>query len=154
ALLPIVLVQWRFSQRPAARDETPEERVLAAWVAAFIVCAVLLLALTAAAIGSAYILLWWVVGGAASLAVLARSGGRRWLPAAVLGLLPGTLLTVQTGYLAVELFAPIAGRFPAQFPFDPVIALIAATAVALIAPPAVALLHGGGRPGAAGTAVG
>ncbi len=153
SLLPILLVQWRFSQRSAARDETPETRVLATWVAAFIVAAAFLLALTMAGIGSAYLLLWWVLGGAASLAVLFYSGGRQWLLAASLGLLPASLLTLQTGYLAVELFAPIAGRFPADLPFDFVIALIVAMVVILIAPPAAALLHRNGRLGAASLAV-
>ncbi len=153
SLLPVLLVQWRFAQRSAARDETPEARALAMWVAAFIVAAAILLALTMAGIGSAYLLLWWVLGGAASLAVLAFSGGRQWLLAVILGLLPGSLLTVQTGYLAVELFAPIAGRFPSDVPFDFVIALIVAMVVVLIAPPAAALLHRNGRLGVASLAV-
>lgn len=154
SLLPILAVQWRFAQRPAARDEAPEARVMAAWVAAFIVAAAFLLALTVAGIGSAYLLLWWVVGGAASLAVLAFTGGRHWPVAACLGLLPGALLTLQTGFLAIELFAPIAGRFPADFPFDFVIAVIVATVVVLVGPPTTALLHRHGRLGAASLAVG
>lgn len=154
ALLPILLVQWRFAGRSAARDESPEARVLAAWVAAHLVSAVALLLLTVAGIGSAYLLLWWVVGGAASLGVLAHSGGRQWLLAAALGLLPGALLTLQTGYLALELFAPIAGRFPSDLPFDFVVAAITALIVAMIAPAAVALLHRDGRPGAAAAATG
>lgn len=154
ALLPILLAQRRFASRAAARDETPETRVLTAWVAAHLVSALALLLLTAAGIGSAYLLLWWVAGGAASLALLARSGGRRWLLPAAIGLLPGALLTLQTGYLAIELFAPIAGRFPGSLPFDLVIAAIAALIVGMIAPAAVALMHRDGRPGAAAAVTG
>lgn len=154
ALLPILVLHARLGQRAAARDEGPEERMWATWIASFLLCAVALALLTTAGIGSAYLLLWWVAGGAASLALLTWTGGRSWLAAAAMGLLPGTLLTLQTGYLAVELFAPIAGRFPAPLPFDFVIATITAVVVVLVAMPAAALLQRGGRPGAAAATTG
>ena len=84
--------------------------------------ATIFLLLTVAGIGSAYLFGWWLLGGAAGLGLLALRGDGRWRTAAIVGLLPGALLTLQTATLLVELFVPVAGRFPLAIPFDLVLA--------------------------------
>lgn len=149
ALTALLIAQWRLSTRPAARDESRDDRALASWAASFLILAIPLATLTALGLGSAYLFLWWVAGGGASMLVLAVGERPRWWLASALGLLPGALLTLQVGYLVVELFVPIAGRMPISFPFDLVLAAIVVTMTAILAPPFLALLHLGGRPGAA-----
>ena len=154
ALLPLLLLQWRFARRTAARDETNGERLLASFASAYLVLLVLLLASTVLGIGSGFLFLWWTLGGAAGLAILVRTRGTAWPLAAAVALLPGALVTLQTGYLAVALFAPIGGRMAPPFPFELVMAGIVGVLVAIVAPPAVALLHRDGRLGAAAAIAG
>ena len=154
ALLPLLLLQWRFAHRTAARDETNGERLLASFTSAYLVLLVLLILFTVTGIGSGFLFFWWTLGGAAGVAILARTEGEAWPLAAVVALLPGALVTLQTGYLAIELFAPIGGRLVPPFPFELVMAGIVGLLVAIVAPPAVALLHRDGRLGAASAIVG
>ncbi|HEX5581053.1 MAG TPA: M28 family metallopeptidase [Gemmatimonadaceae bacterium] len=149
ALTGLLAAQWLQGRRRHARDLAPGERAVASWCGALLVLAVALAALTAAGIGSGYLFLWWVLGGALGLLVLTAGRARRWWAAIAVGVLPGAILTAQTAYLLVELFVPIAGRFPAHIPFDLVLAGVIGipTSVLLVVP--VALLQRGERMGAA-----
>ena len=133
---------------------TNEARAAGTWCGGLLLLVACLLALTHAGLGSAYLLLWWVVPGALGLGVLAATRGERWTAAAVAGLLPGALLTLQFTELLLALFLPIAGRLLLSVPFDLVIAGLVGAAAALILTLPLALVHRGGRPGAAALVVG
>ena len=149
ALAVLVLAQWGFGRGRRALDVAPDARWLAAWSAALLLHLALLLGFTILGIGSGYLFGWWVACGALGCLLLAASSEGRWRLAAAVGMVPAAVLTLQVGSLLVLLFVPVAGRFPLSIPFDPVLgAIVAVSAVALLAAP-VTLLQRGERVGVA-----
>ncbi|HEX5831227.1 MAG TPA: M28 family peptidase [Gemmatimonadaceae bacterium] len=150
ALAGLLLPQWLFARRVRTREIEPAARTAAAAGAALLVGLVPLLVAAWAGVGSGFLLVWTVAGGAIGV-LFAGANANRGRPVAALLLagFPALVLAAQTTFLAVALFAPIAGRFPLPVPFDVVIAaLIAAgTVTALLVP--VTLAQHATRPGAA-----
>lgn len=132
----------------AAPDGTP-----ARWAGALVLWSVVLLGLTLAGVGAAYLALWWVLPAAAALfpaAALPRRSGAWLLPA----LVPGALVTAETGVLLVGFFVPLAGRTGAPSPQDPLIAVLVAAPVLAVATLALALVERARPLGAAAALLG
>ncbi|HEY0971820.1 MAG TPA: M28 family peptidase [Gemmatimonadales bacterium] len=149
ALAGLLTAQWLLGRRRAAREMTPVQRAVAALCGALLLHAAALAALTLLGVGSGYLFLWWVTGGALGLLILTAGREPRLAAAAAVALLPGAIVTTQVAYLLVELFVPIAGRFPAPIPFDLVLAPVIAVPVTALLVAPVALLQRGERLGVA-----
>ncbi len=106
--------------------------------------ALLLALFTVAGLGTAYIALWWTVAGALGLLVWTFAP-RAWWAALLVAWVVPALLTAQVQLLLLKLFAPVAGRFPVDISFDPVIALLVALPTMWLAATGAAALHRGGR---------
>jgi len=117
-----------------------DDTALAALAGSTLVWVLMLALFTALGLGSAYLPLWWTLAGAAGLAIWSLAPRHRWVALAVAWVLPA-VLTMQVHVLLLKLFIPVAGRFPAPFPFDPVIALLVALPTVWLASAGVAALH-------------
>lgn len=135
-------------ERRAGRKHPAGETALAALAGGTASWALALALFTWAGIGSAYVPLWWTLAGAAGLVLWTVLPGRRRMALAAAWVVPA-LLTVQVQLVLLKLFAPVAGRFPAGIPFDPVIALVVAVPAVWLAVLGAPVLHRAGRLGRA-----
>jgi hypothetical protein len=140
---------WAWRSRHAA-----EARFFGVWMGALVLWTVLLSVSSAAGLGSSYLFLWWTLPGAIGLAVAASIPSRR-IEALLVSSLPGALITLEAVYRLVALSVPLAGRMPLPLPFDPVLAVLVASPLALFGSAAAACFHlrGGLRRPALGAAV-
>ncbi|HEX7243343.1 MAG TPA: M28 family peptidase [Longimicrobiaceae bacterium] len=131
-------------ERRSERRGRGADTALAALAGSTLFWALLLVLFTLGGIGTAYLALWWTISGAAGLLIWALAPRARWA-ALVVAWLPAALLTAQVQAVLLKLFAPVAGRFPLPFPFDPIIALLVALPTVWLAAAGAAALHRGGR---------
>ncbi|HEU4629479.1 MAG TPA: M28 family metallopeptidase [Gemmatimonadaceae bacterium] len=139
----LLLGQWWLARRRGMAALDGEARWIAAWSGALLLHLALLAVGTAAGVGSSFLLAWWVLGGAFGLTLATGPGRGRRVLGALIGIVPGALLTLQTAVLLVALFVPVAGRFPTQIPFDLVLAaIVAVSTVVLLTAPVTTLQRG------------
>ncbi|MEW5931097.1 MAG: M28 family metallopeptidase [Gemmatimonadota bacterium] len=139
AFLFVHSVWARRGERRGAGDAA-----LPALAGATLAWALLLALFTAAGIGTGYLALWWTLAG--SLGLLAWAfAPRAWWAALLAAWVVPALLTAQVQTVLLKLAAPLAGRFPAGIPFDPVLALLVALPTVWLAAVGTAALHRGGR---------
>jgi hypothetical protein len=139
AFLFVHSVWARRGERRGAGDAA-----LPALAGATLAWALLLALFTAAGIGTGYLALWWTLAG--SLGLLAWAfAPRAWWAALLVAWVVPALLTAQVQTVLLKLAAPLAGRFPAGIPFDPVLALLVALPTVWMAAVGTAALHRAGR---------
>lgn len=139
AFLFVHSVWARRGERRGAGDAA-----LPALAGATLAWALLLALFTAAGIGTGYLALWWTLAGSLGLLVWAFVP-RAWWAALLVAWVVPALLTAQVQTVLLKLGAPLAGRFPAAIPFDPVLALLVAVPTVWMAAVGTAALHRAGR---------
>jgi hypothetical protein len=135
AVTGTLAVHAAWARRSRLDDQT---RGLAAWAAALVGWSVLNVVLP---VGVGYLALWWLVPGALGL-VWAAARPRAFVPALLLAVMPGLLVTVEPLRLLLPLFAGYAGTgYLGVSGFDPGLAFMMSVVVALLAPMVAPLQH-------------
>lgn len=125
SLASALALHARWVRRSRAHAPAPST-----WAGSLVLWTLALLGLTWLGVGSAYLFLGWALPGTLALA-LAVVRPRFFWGALVLALVPGTVLTLQSASLLLDLAVPIAGRFGESIPFDPIVAGLVALPVIL-----------------------
>ena len=142
ALAAFLFVHAAWARRAEQRGEGDAARATLA--GATLAWALLLALCTVAGLGTGYLALWWTLAGALGLLAWTFAPRAWWAALLVAWVLPA-LLTAQVQTVLLELFAPVAGRFPAGISFDAVIALLVALPTVWLAATGAAALHRAGR---------
>lgn len=121
---------WRY--RAMSRCGADPERVaLTAWMGGVVFWGGLLLLATLKGIGAGYIALSWVLGGVVGALVGTFAPRARWL-GALIGLVPGALVTTELACWTTVNFVPMVGMFPVSVPVDGVVVGFVAAVTGLI----------------------
>jgi hypothetical protein len=118
---------WRSrAMRKMAGDA--DRVALTAWTGSLLFWAFWLLLATLAGAGAGYLAFYWVAGGALGLMLYPRAR----LAGAILGLLPGAIVTIETATMLCMNIAPMSGMVPASVPADLVIIVLCGISTALV----------------------
>ena len=104
---------------------------LTAWMGSLVFWAFWLLLATLGGAGAGYLAFYWVAGGALGL-LAAILHPRAHLAGAILGLIPGAIVTIETATILSVNIAPMSGMVPASVPADMVIIVLVGLATALV----------------------
>jgi hypothetical protein len=149
AVAGMVWIHNRWHTRALRKMNGDVDRVaLTGWMGGLLFWAFWLLLATLGGAGTGYIAFYWVAGGTIGLATAALSRPLR-LAGALLGLVPGAIVTIEVAALIVANIVPMAGMTPASVPTDMVIAVLVGLATGLVGVVAFTLPY---RTGGLGTA--
>jgi hypothetical protein len=142
-------IHSRWHARALRKMNGDGERVaLTGWMGGLLFWALWLLLATLGGAGTGYIPFFWVAGGAIGW-VVATLSQRARLAGALIGLIPGAIVTVEVAVLIVANMVPMAGMTPASVPTDLVMAVLVGLATSLVGVVAFTLPYGTGGLGKA-----
>ena len=121
---------WRARAMRKMAGDT-DRVALTAWMGSLVFWAFWLLLATLGGTGAGYLAFYWVAGGALGL-LAAILYPRARLAGAILGLIPGAIMTIETATMVTVNIAPMAGMVPASVPADMVVIVLVALSTALV----------------------
>jgi hypothetical protein len=125
-------VHGRWRARALRKMNGDNDRVaLTGGMGALLFWAFWLLLATLGGAGTGYVSLFWVAGGALGL-VLATAARPARLAGALVGLVPGAIVTIEVAALIVANIVPMAGMTPESVPADLVVAVLVGLATGLV----------------------
>jgi hypothetical protein len=128
----MVWIHSRWRARALITMNGDVDRVaLTGWMGGLLFWAFWLLLATLGGAGTGYIPFFWVAGGAIGLLVSAISRPAR-LAGALVGFIPGAVVTIEVATLIVANIVPMAGMTPSSVPTDMVIAVLVGLATGLV----------------------
>ena len=132
AIAGMLFVHSRWRARALRKMDGDVERVaLTGWMGGLLFWAFGLLVATLGGAGAGYLAFYWVAGGSVGLLV-ASLFPRARLAGALLGLVPGAIVTIEVTTLIVIGIVPMAGMAPSYVPTDMVIAVLVGLATGLV----------------------
>ena len=128
----MLFVHSRWRARAMRNMEGDVDRVaLTAWMGSLVFWAFWLLLATLGGVATGYLAFYWVAAGAIGLLVATLYPPAR-LAGALMGLIPGAIMTIELATLLVTNFVPMAGMTPSEVPNDMVIAVLVGLSTGLV----------------------